>query len=448
MQTQEHETRGPRPTSVGTVLRWTIAALMLGAGAIHFGMMGEHAGVSWTHGLFFASVAWLQLALAAMIGFRPTRPVITIGILLNLAVLAIWVISRTVGIAIGGDGTPEAWGSTDILCAVFEGLAVVASFGLLSKSISRRPLSSSIGFAGIGVVLVAVAVLTSMIFSPAVTTVSASGVSADGHNHGAATVSADGHNHSHAAIPGSGGLIDTGNGLIVTGALTGDSPCERSGPPASAGQTGKDAEGHDHRGPFKQEPLTQAESVELQGQQALARGVALKYPTVASAEAAGYRKSTVYVPCIGAHYTNTGLVARFDPAAPSELLYDGTAPDAKIVGLSFLIFHPGGPPEGFAGPNDKWHQHTFNGGLCLKGGLVVGAESTSAKECAKRGGQKAALKDIWMVHDWVVPGWECSWGVYAGECPELGGRVGGTAFDKPDPRLAGKVSDQEQASGK
>src|SRR6476646_572514 len=332
--------KAPVWTSVGTVLRWTIAALMLGAGAIHFGMMGEHAGVSWTHGLFFASVAWLQLALAAMIGFRPTRPVITVGILLNLAVLAIWVISRTVGIAIGGDGTPEAWGSTDILCAVFEGLAVVASFGLLSKSISRRPLSSSIGFAGIGVVLVAVAVLTSVIFSPAVTTVSASGVSADGHNHGAATVSADGHNHSHAAIPGSGGLIDTGNGLIVTGALTGDSPCERSGPPASAGQTGKDAEGHDHRGPFKQEPLTQAESVELQGQQALARGVALKYPTVASAEAAGYRKSTVYVPCIGAHYTNTGLVARFDPAAPSELLYDGTAPDAKIVGLSFLIFHP------------------------------------------------------------------------------------------------------------
>src|SRR6476661_5522321 len=81
--------RGPRPTSIETVLRWTIAAMMLGAGAIHFGMMGEHAGVSWTHGLFFATVAWLQLALAAMIGFRPTRPVITVGILLNLAVLAI-----------------------------------------------------------------------------------------------------------------------------------------------------------------------------------------------------------------------------------------------------------------------------------------------------------------------------------------------------------------------
>jgi hypothetical protein len=34
-----------------------------------------------------------------------------------------------------------------------------------------------------------------------------------------------------------------------------------------------------------------------------------------------------------------------------------------------------------------------------------------------------------MVHAWVAPGWECSWGVFAGECPELGGKLGGTAWD-------------------
>src|SRR6476646_4182806 len=93
--------KAPVWTSVGTVLRWTIAALMVGAAAIHFGMMGEHAGVSWTHGLFFAACAWAQLALAALIVFRPSRTVITAGIIGNLAILAIWVISRTVGIAIG-----------------------------------------------------------------------------------------------------------------------------------------------------------------------------------------------------------------------------------------------------------------------------------------------------------------------------------------------------------
>lgn len=232
-----------------------------------------------------------------------------------------------------------------------------------------------------------------------------------------------------------GKKLKVGTMVTIDGALTGDSPCEKSGPPASVGQVAKDSEGHDHRGPLHQYPVTQAERETLQQQQTLARTVAVKYPTVASAEAAGYRKSTPYVPCIGAHYTNVRLVGKFDPSAPSELLFDGTNPDSKIVGLSFLLFHPGGPPEGFAGPNDMWHQHNQNGGLCMNAqGVVVGNEATSKADCEARGGKKAALQDIWMVHDWIVPGWECGWGVFAGECPELGGRVGGTAFDKPDPR--------------
>jgi hypothetical protein len=421
---------------------------MVGSAAIHFGMMGEHAGVSWTHGLFFAVSAWAQLALAALIVFRPSRTVITAGIVGNLAILAIWVISRTVGIAIGSDGTPDAWGRVDGLCAVFEGLAVFASAALLSNSLSRRPISAGVGFAAAGAIGLAVAVITTIIFSPAATTVSASGLSADGHDHSAGAVSADGHNHTHVAVAGAGGLIDTGSGVIVTGALTGDSPCELSGPPASAGQTGKDAEGHDHRGPFKQDPVTREQAVQLETEQTVARTVAVKYPTVASAEAAGYAKSTVYVPCIGAHYTNTRLAGAFRVDAPSELLYDGTTPDAKIVGLSYLVFHPGGAPEGFAGPNDRWHQHTLNGGLCLKGGLVIGSEKMSAKKCTAAGGGKAALQDIWMLHDWVVPGFECTWGPFAGECPELGGRTGGTAWDAPAPRSGRDLQTAEQASGK
>ena len=112
---------------------------------------------------------------------------------------------------------------------------------------------------------------------------------------------------------------------------------------------------------------------------------------------------------------------------PSELLYDGTAPDSKIVGLSYLVFSPSGPPEGFAGPNDFWHTHSSNGGLCMKG-IVIGAESMSKEECERLGGRKVGLKGVYMVHDWIVPGWECSWGVFAGECPELGGKVGKDAW--------------------
>jgi hypothetical protein len=179
-----------------------------------------------------------------------------------------------------------------------------------------------------------------------------------------------------------------------------------------------------------QKPLTESQRAQLEQQMSAARAVVARYPTVASAEAAGYHLSTVYVPCIGAHYTNTGLVGRFDPSAPSELLYDGTRADSKIVGLSFLVYHPGGPPEGFAGPNDHWHQHNSNGGLCFgAGGTVIGGEDTSESACRAMGGVKHELTDVWMVHAWVVPGFECSWGVFAGECPELGGKLGGNAWN-------------------
>jgi hypothetical protein len=221
-----------------------------------------------------------------------------------------------------------------------------------------------------------------------------------------AAISSDGHDHG-AAVAG----------------LTGDTPCERSGPPASDGQT-EDAEGgHGHRGPNAQVELTADDRVQLEQQQTQARQVVAEFPTVAAAVAGGYSQSTTYLPCIGAHYTNARYAIAFDPAHPSELLFDGTAPDSKLVGLSYLVFSPSGPPTGFAGENDYWHTHSSNGGLCIKG-IVIGAESMSKAECESLGGHKVGLKGVYMVHDWVAPGWECSWGVFAGECPELGGQVG------------------------
>ena len=183
----------------------------------------------------------------------------------------------------------------------------------------------------------------------------------------------------------------------------------------------------------QQSPLTKAEQTALNAQMAAAKAVTARYPTVKDAEAAGYMQSTAYVPCIGAHYTNVSLTTKFDPSHPSELLYAGTKPDSKIVGLSFLVYHPGGPPPGFAGPNDRWHQHNANGGLCLRGGTVIGGEEMSRKECAALHGRKTLLTDIWMVHAWVAPDITCSWGVFSGECPNLGGTLAGSASSGPYP---------------
>ena len=48
----------------------------------------------------------------------------------------------------------------------------------------------------------------------------------------------------------------------------------------------------------------------------------------------------------------------------NSLIYDGTSPTSRIVGLMYYGM-TGGHPEGFAGPNDHWHRHT---GVCIKNG--------------------------------------------------------------------------------
>ena len=238
--------------------------------------------------------------------------------------------------------------------------------------------------------------------------------------------------------------IAAGQGQVIVGSATGHSPCEIAAPtPASPGEVGAGQGGsasanvevgeHGPRGMVVQDALSHSQRDELQVQMEEARAAAEKFPTVADAEAAGYSQSTVYVPCIGAHFTNARLAITFDPSHPSELLYDGTKPESKLVGLSYLVFHHNGPPPGFAGPNDHWHQHNANGGLCLKGGEVIAGEESTRAQCAALGGRKTLLIDVWMLHAWVVPGFECSWGVFAGECPELGGRIGGSAWETPAP---------------
>ena len=400
LEALERQLEPPTEGSAEGAVRWLLAGCSLGAAALHFGYASVHFIQYWLYGAFFVATAWMQLLWALAVVLRPRRWLLFAGYAVNAAVIVVWAMSRTVGVLIGpGASTKEAARFPDILAT---GLEAVVAIGALVLVLRPGVLTRG---------------LTLRLFSPIAVTLALVLVAA-GAGYGMSTRFALAHVHGHT------------DGAT---ALTGTTPCEKAGPPASEGQV-LDGAGHFHRGPSPQQPIDVITRRQLEAQQALARDVAAKYPTVADAERAGYKKSTVYVPCIGAHYTNTALAGGFSPSAPSELLYDGTSPDARIVGLSYLVWHPGGAPQGFVGPNDVWHQHTFNGGLCINGdGLVIGAESTSASDCAAHGGAKVPLTDVWMLHDWVVPGWECSWGVFAAECPELGGRTGGTAYDQPDP---------------
>ena len=166
------------------------------------------------------------------------------------------------------------------------------------------------------------------------------------------------------------------------------------------------------------QPMDDATREQLAYELVKAREVAMGHPTVAMALQDGYRMVVPYVPLIGSHYMKFSVVdGRFDVEKPEMLLYDGTDADSKIVGLSYYVRADSEPP-GFAGPNDHWHRHI---GLCVstKTLTVIGGEKTSAAECAAMGGVKSDGSQFWMVHAWVVPGWDSPIGVFSAEHPGL-----------------------------
>jgi hypothetical protein len=379
---------------VGSMLRSVTVALLLGAAGIHFGVMGEHAGVSWTHGLFFAAVAWAQLGFAAAWLFRPSRLVAVSTVVFQLGVLGVWVVSRTAGIAVGGDGTPEPWGAVDGLCAGFEIAAVLCSLLWFRARLSRRLVSRRIGFAGAGAFGAAVAVLATLAFTPALA--GSDEDHANGHGAAHATAAPADHTHHEVAPVDDKGLSALSNGH------------------------------HDVIGLEK--PLTVAQRTRLSQQIAATIEVARRFPTVAAATAAGYRRAGPYSPGLGAHYVITnanalnpdGVMDEADLANPLAIIFDGVTPDSRVAGFMYYSLSAE-KPGGFAGPNDHWHYHTS---VCLKYGAdgidsPFGADrEVTEAQCEAAGG--SLLKQTqWMVHVWSVPGWESAQGLFGEVNPAL-----------------------------
>lgn len=170
------------------------------------------------------------------------------------------------------------------------------------------------------------------------------------------------------------------------------------------------------------QPLDAATRAVLQQQLEVARAAAMKYPTAADAEAAGYHLVAGFGPGSGAHYIGGPLTGSgpFDPTAAQSLIYDGTHPNSQIVGL--MYFGMGDvAPEGFAGPNDHWHRHSHVCTKVINGILDVPFPPDSdvtPQQCASVGGNYMAITG-WMVHAWVVPSWESPAGVFSHENPNL-----------------------------
>jgi hypothetical protein len=146
----------------------------------------------------------------------------------------------------------------------------------------------------------------------------------------------------------------------------------------------------------------------LQQQLNTARAVALRYPTLAKALADGFTQAAPYAPGIGSHYMKYSLIYKdFDVAAPAMLLFNGDAPTSRIVGLAYYVYDSLGPPDGFAGPFDHWHQHQQT---CVGPTGAHFDGNDDAIECRHRG------RNAWMLHLWVVPGPQTPAAVFSDNC--------------------------------
>ncbi|MEX1009644.1 MAG: hypothetical protein WD271_17635 [Acidimicrobiia bacterium] len=182
-------TTATRPVST---LLATAAAASAGAGLVHAAAAGNHADdpmLAWT----FALCAVAQLAWAGFVVFRPNRPVVIAGVLLNAGCVAVWLLTHTVGLG-GPFGTVEHVGFQDALAA---GLAGIAVIGGTVSLVGERRVVRHLDIPAIAVACFLVLVLA----VPAM---------AAGHTHSDATA-APAHTHSHPAA-----TAETATGTIVS----------------------------------------------------------------------------------------------------------------------------------------------------------------------------------------------------------------------------------------
>jgi hypothetical protein len=144
----------------GPWLRGIAAVTAPAAGAIHLAQVGVHLEEGWIFAGFFLVVGTIQV-IAGVLLLRAWPAIwLWFGIVGSSAVIAIWIVSRTVGLPFGEDpGQAEALGTADAAASLCEAITVVAlALWLTARSAARvriGELAAVLVVASLGVAWVA-----------------------------------------------------------------------------------------------------------------------------------------------------------------------------------------------------------------------------------------------------------------------------------------------------
>jgi hypothetical protein len=120
---------------------YAAAALSLLAALIHLWVTPEHFEEWWGYGTFFLVTAAVQVLYAPLVLLLPTRMVLLLGIAGNLAIVGLYLLTRTVGIPFFGPGAGEVegFGFVDVCATASEvGIAVALGAALLRNASRER----------------------------------------------------------------------------------------------------------------------------------------------------------------------------------------------------------------------------------------------------------------------------------------------------------------------
>jgi hypothetical protein len=357
------------------VIAYCLAMMSLAAAVIHFAVAGEHFQEYWLYGVFMLAVAWLQVLWAILAVARPSRLLLGAGVILNVGVVAVYVVTRTAGDVIGpGAHSAEPAGFGDLLCTALEAVVAAGCAWLLIARTDHQVERQHLFIAPAAVGAATAALLSAALVAGGpemVMTVSASASTGTGMSAAPSIELATTTPAGDITMPDT--TMQMAEGMKMASSV----PCVAT--------------------PTRAQQRAAVTLADTSWQDAK------KYQSLAAARAAGYVPITpTGLPVV--HYMDKASYRAtllggpvLDLTEPQSLVYANTPKGAVLVAAMYIT-SPGGPTPQPGGCLTQWHVHT---NLCVSRSLgVVGVLNSGSSTCPAGSRNRVTPP---MMHIWFVP---------------------------------------------